>query len=916
MTFRKCQEPPKGAIAELSCSLWKGLNKLQSPAQCAELPCAPVLSPCQSGPMPIKRGRYISRTKPSQSMPIPTMNSTGTPLTLAAVIVVGASIATGILVRRRRSSATHDSKPTATGREVVEGNSKPRPQDNGVPRHQKDLPAPSQPEKESEVYAEPQRVFPPSPDGPAEALSGAAGTAAANTLAELRAPDQLENGPVQPLIPASESEFSLEGTAAPKAPDLEPSALNEPASAPPPSHASSDPEVRQPDSEGSVPAANPGSCTPRDCASAPPLAPPTPAAHHSPPLGVASPSKNEDGVLQPLAKDGEGLDAVRKLVIRPDARHPANPEAGLLVPADETVAADENGARNEAVVADEGGVAEESLAACEDGEGVEHLAADESGAGGESRAAGGRQGGSKDAAAEESKAANGVEAHGATEISSDAGVESANPVQEALLLPAAEQDDILTSKEGIALGRELDVPTGIVPPSDRKQVSNPQAAFEAALDVEIPDLKLEDIPAPGVPATAAEKRVEQANTLADKLLDDPQKPLHVAIKAQQVALRLALAGGVRPEVLSSAAMLLANMLLHGRRWGEAKEATAIAYAAAGRAERPAAKSQAMTLFGLAWSSEDRLEEAAAAYVAAIGLAEESMDVLNPSLHRARRDLSQILLKMGRQDEAVALLVTSARQLCGLAADTEARTLAAGVTRAALAAAVAGEDGSAGKTRPAQQDQLELVHSARRSAIRSLWEAADLLAPPEVPAGAAEQAEQLLQEAIQVAGEGYGRQSMVFVQCLDALARFSRRQSRLEEALLLYRHQLAILDGFRAYELPMVQHRVLLLRASAEALDQLGETGTAVDYANQALLQAQALVKVGSEPHQRAAAAALEPLFTLVAELKEKTGDKEGAKKARRSMLQARLEKKLPTFTSPGKKGRKATRQNKLKVQTS
>ncbi|KFM25528.1 hypothetical protein F751_0555 [Auxenochlorella protothecoides] len=447
------------------------------------------------------------------------------------------------------------------------------------------------------------------------------------------------------------------------------------------------------------------------------------------------------------------------------------------------------------------------------------------------------------------------------------------------------------------------------------------AAFEAALDVEIPDLKLEDIPAPGVPATAAEKRVEQANTLADKLLDDPQKPLHVAIKAQQVALRLALAGGVRPEVLSSAAMLLANMLLHGRRWGEAKEATAIAYAAAGRAERPAAKSQAMTLFGLAWSSEDRLEEAAAAYVAAIGLAEESMDVLNPSLHRARRDLSQILLKMGRQDEAVALLVTSARQLCGLAADTEARTLAAGVTRAALAAAVAGEDGSAGKTRPAQQDQLEvragvLVHSARRSAIRSLWEAADLLAPPEVPAGAAEQAEQLLQEAIQVAGEGYGRQSMVFVQCLDALARFSRRQSRLEEALLLYRHQLAILDGFRAYELPMVQHRVLLLRASAEALDQLGETGTAVDYANQALLQAQALVKVGSEPHQRAAAAALEPLFTLVAELKEKTGDKEGAKKARRSMLQARLEKKLPTFTSPGKKGRKATRQNKLKVQTS
>lgn len=416
------------------------------------------------------------------------------------------------------------------------------------------------------MYAEPQRVFPPSPDGPAEALSGAAGTAAANTLAELRAPDQLENGPVQPLIPASESEFSLEGTAAPKAPDLEPSALNEPASAPPPSHASSDPEVRQPDSEGSVPAANPGSCTPRDCASAPPLAPPTPAAHHSPPLGVASPSKNEDGVLQPLAKDGEGLDAVRKLVIRPDARHPANPEAGLLVPADETVAADENGARNEAVVADEGGVAEESLAACEDGEGVEHLAADESGAGGESRAAGGRQGGSKDAAAEESKAANGVEAHGATEISSDAGVESANPVQEALLLPAAEQDDILTSKEGIALGRELDVPTGIVPPSDRKQVSNPQvtitvhggdgnackhpcssgssvrrpchhpirshqdasppcahqAAFEAALDVEIPDLKLEDIPAPGVPATAAEKRVEQANTLADKLLDDPQ----------------------------------------------------------------------------------------------------------------------------------------------------------------------------------------------------------------------------------------------------------------------------------------------------------------------------------------------------------------------------------------------------------
>ncbi|KAL6766692.1 hypothetical protein ACKKBG_A36995 [Auxenochlorella protothecoides x Auxenochlorella symbiontica] len=866
--------------------------------------------------MPIKRGRYISRTKPSQSMLIPTMNSTGTPLTLAAVIVVGASIATGILVRRRRSSATHDAKPTATGREVVEGNSKPCPQDNGVPRHQKDLSAPSQPEKESEVHAEPQRVFPPSPDGPSEALSGAAGTAAANTHAVLRAPDQVENGPVQPLIPASESELSLEGTAAPKVLDQEPSALNEPASAPSPSHASSDREVRQPDSEGSVPAANPGSCTPRDCASAPPLAPPTPAAHHSPPLGVASPSKNEDGVLQPLAKEGKGRDAVRTLVIGPDARHSANPEAGLLVLADETVAADENGARNEAVVADEGGVAEESLAAYEDGEGVEHLAANESGAGGECRAAGGRQGGSKDAAAEESIAANGVEAHGATEISSDAGVESANPVQEAPLLPAAEQDDILTSKEGVALGRELDVPTGTVPPSGRKQVSNPQAAFEAALDVEIPDLKLEDIPAPGVPATAAEKRVEQANTLADKLLDDPQKPLHVAIKAQQVALRLALAGGVRPEVLSSAAMLLANMLLHGRRWGEAKEATAIAYAAAGRAERPAAKSQAMTLFGLAWSSEDRLEEAAAAYAAAIGLAEESMDVLNPSLHRARRDLSQILLKMGRQDEAVALLVTSARQLCGLAADTEARTLAAGVTRAALAAAVAGEDGSAGETRPAQQDKLELVHSARRSAIRSLWEAADLLAPPEGAAGAAEQAEQLLQEAIQMAGEGYGRQSMVFVQCLDALARFSRRQSRLEEALLLYRHQLAILDGFRAYELPMVQHRVLLLRASAEALDQLGETGTAVDYANQALLQAQALVKVGSEPQQRAAAAALEPLFTLVAELKEKTGDKEGAKKARRSMLQARLEKKLPTFTSPGKKGRKATRQNKLKVQAS
>lgn len=39
----------------------------------------------------------------------------------------------------------------------------------------------------------------------------------------------------------------------------------------------------------------------------------------------------------------------------------------------------------------------------------------------------------------------------------------------------------------------------------------------------------------------------------------------------------------------------------------------------------------MTLFGLAWSSEDRLEEAAAAYVAAIGLAEVSEGCTGPSI---------------------------------------------------------------------------------------------------------------------------------------------------------------------------------------------------------------------------------------------------------------------------------------------
>ena len=113
-----------------------------------------------------------------------------------------------------------------------------------------------------------------------------------------------------------------------------------------------------------------------------------------------------------------------------------------------------------------------------------------------------------------------------------------------------------------------------------------------------------------------------------------------------------------------------------------------------------------------------------------------------------------------------------------------------------------------------------------------------------------------------------------------------------ESIELHEQVLGIMDdNIKVYDPDLLQNRIAILRDTAVLLDRVGNPEAAIDYATGALVNAQTLAGILSQQQGAPRASAspmLEPFYALLAELKAKTGDAEGAAEARRAALKGRL----------------------------
>ena len=111
-------------------------------------------------------------------------------------------------------------------------------------------------------------------------------------------------------------------------------------------------------------------------------------------------------------------------------------------------------------------------------------------------------------------------------------------------------------------------------------------------------------------------------------------------------------------------------------------------------------------------------------------------------------------------------------------------------------------------------------------------------------------------------------------------------SQLAEAAL------SIMDEtIEVYEPELLQTRISILRDTATLYDKVGALESAIDYATGALVNAQTLAKImaqmpGAPPGM--SVQMLQPYYTMLADLKTKAGDDEGAAEAKRLGLKSKL----------------------------
>lgn len=467
--------------------------------------------------------------------------------------------------------------------------------------------------------------------------------------------------------------------------------------------------------------------------------------------------------------------------------------------------------------------------------------------------------------------------------------------------PKPTQSEQATTAEADATDDPDSFASAIAPPPDEADDQ-----VESIQDIPHPILSFAEAPSPEEPLTPLESKARDLSVHAHKLIKENNK-LVQAVKEQQEALDLVLGeegrGKVRPSLVAACAFSLADMLIAQRKISETKVALATAHEAAHSLDGKGAVIRALMNYAYVLRNDSKPRSTRNTYEAALKIATEEFGAVHPTVEQVKYEYTGYLAKTGRDEEATEKLLAGAD---ALVAESERLESQEGekdgdekkeekkedkkkefVDPGSGLEHIQAEQSQSGDADKDAEEKLPLFKQAKHYAMRNLMNAAGLLDA----ANASDKAHDALAKAMQLAIDVHGENSVHHMNSIYALGVHYKRLGQIEEAINAHETVLNIMDEtIEVYEPDVLQNRIAILRDTAVLYDQAGEPETALDYAQGALVNAQTLAKIlAPAPAARhIRTQMLEPFWLLLADIKGKTGDADGAAEARREALKGKL----------------------------
>lgn len=425
-----------------------------------------------------------------------------------------------------------------------------------------------------------------------------------------------------------------------------------------------------------------------------------------------------------------------------------------------------------------------------------------------------------------------------------------------------------------------------------------ESQYEQLDDIPHPALSFADAPGQDDDLSPLETRIRDMCLHAHKLIKENNK-IKQGLKEQQAAMDLCLgeegAGKVRATLVAACAFSLSDMLVAEKQINETKVALAVALDAIRQADSKGGPVRAYMNYAYVLRSISKHRSARDTYKAAYEQAKSDFGIAAQNSEQVKYEYTAYLAKIGRTRECVDFLVNSAEELKIEADrldseskeqesqnDVEKPDVKTSDLPGMIPATSNESSEDADSTKKLTPGQL-----ARHFAMRNLLNAAGVLDTR----GEHEESQERLADALELAIIVHGENSVQHMNALYAIGVHCRARGAVDEAIQAHEAVLNIMDQtISVYEPDLLQNRIAILRDTAVLYDQQGHPEIAIDYAEGAAVNAQTLAKIMAQSGVPVATRAnmMEPFWNLLAELKTKVGDTEGAAAARREALKGKL----------------------------
>lgn len=427
-----------------------------------------------------------------------------------------------------------------------------------------------------------------------------------------------------------------------------------------------------------------------------------------------------------------------------------------------------------------------------------------------------------------------------------------------------------------------------------------ESQYEQLDDIPHPTLSFSEAPGQDDDLSPIETRIRDLCLRAHKLIKDNNK-IKQGLKEQQAAMDLCLgdegAGKVRPTLVAACAFSLSDMLIAEKQINETKVALAVALDAIRQAESKGGTVRAYMNYAYVLRSISKHKSARDTYNAAYEQAKSDFGIAAQNSEQVKYEYTAYLAKIGRTRECVDFLINSAEELKIEADRLDSETkqeeeepkedVGKQDVQPSDLPGMAPEPASEVSDDADSTKKLTPGQLARHFAMRNLLNAAGVLDTR----GEHEEAQELLADALELAINVHGENSVQHMNALYAVGVHCRARGAIDEAIQAHEAVLNIMDQtITVYEPDLLQNRIAILRDTAILYDQQGHPEIAIDYAEGAAVNAQTLSKIMAQSGVPVATRAnmMEPFWNLLAELKTKVGDTEGAAAARREALKGKL----------------------------